>query len=101
MAEKRTKEIGIRKVLGSTVGSIVVLLCREFLLLITIANGIAWPIAFVAMKKWLQNFPYPTSIQFGTFFLTAFLTLIIASLTVSYQSIKAASANPVESLRYE
>jgi putative ABC transport system permease protein len=101
MAEKRTKEIGIRKVLGSTVGSIVVLLCREFLLLIIIANGIAWPIAFVAMKKWLQNFPYSTSIQLSTFFLTAFLTLIIASLTVSYQSVKAASANPVESLRYE
>lgn len=101
MAEKRTKEIGIRKVLGSTVGSIVVLLCREFLLLIAFANGIAWPVAFYAMKKWLQNFPYPTSIQLSTFILTAFLTLIIASLTVSYQSVKAASANPVESLRYE
>ncbi|UCE20933.1 MAG: ABC transporter permease [Candidatus Aminicenantes bacterium] len=101
MAEKRTKEIGIRKVLGSTVDSIVVLLCREFLLLIAIANGIAWPIAFVAMKKWLQNFPYPTSIQLSTFILTALLTLIIASFTVSYQSVKAASANPVESLRFE
>lgn len=101
MAEKRTKEIGIRKVLGSTVGSIVVLLCREYLLLIAVANGIAWPVAFLAMKKWLQNFPYPTSIQLSTFILTALLTLIIASLTVSYQSVKAARANPVESLRYE
>ncbi len=101
MAEKRTKEIGIRKVLGSTVSSLVVLLCREFLLLIAIANGIAWPIAFISMKKWLQNFPYPTSIQLSTFVLTAFLTLIIALLTVGYQSVKAASANPVESLRYE
>ena len=101
MAEKRTKEIGIRKVLGSTVRSIVVLLCREFVLLIAIANGIAWPVAFIAMKKWLQNFPYPTSIQLSTFVITAFLTLIIALLTVGYQSVKAARANPVESLRYE
>ena len=101
MAEKRTKEIGIRRVLGSSVGSIVVLLCREFIFLIVIANGIAWPATFFAMKKWLQNFPYATNMQLGTFILTAFLTLFIALFTVGYQSIKAASANPIESLRYE
>jgi putative ABC transport system permease protein len=101
MAEKRTKEIGIRRVLGSSAGSIVILLCREFILLIVIANGIAWPVAFLAMKKWLQNFPYATSMQLGAFILAAFLTLLIALFTVSYQSIKAACASPVESLRYE
>ncbi len=101
MAEKRTKEIGIRKVLGSTASSIVVLLCREFVFLIAIANGIAWPVAFIVMKKWLQSFPYPTSIQLSTFVLTALLTLIVALFTVGYQSVNAASANPVESLRYE
>jgi putative ABC transport system permease protein len=100
-AEQRTKEIGIRKVLGSSVGSIVFLLCRKYLSLIVIANAIAWPIAFFAMKKWLQNFPYSVTIGLMAFVITALLTFIIALVTVAYQSVKAALKNPVDSLRYE
>jgi putative ABC transport system permease protein len=101
IAEQRTKEIGIRKVLGSTVPAIVVLLCRKFISLVVIANVFAWPIAFLVMKKWLQNFPYPVTIGVNTFVITAFFTFVIALLTVAFQSIRAARANPVESLRYE
>jgi putative ABC transport system permease protein len=100
-AEQRTKEIGIRKVLGSSVGSIVVLLCRKYLSLIVVANAIAWPIAFFAMNKWLQNFPYPVKIGLMTFAVTALATLVIAFGTVGFQSVKAARKDPVESLRYE
>jgi putative ABC transport system permease protein len=100
-AEQRTKEIGIRKVLGSTVGSIVILLCRKFFLLVAIANVLAWPVAFYAMNKWLQNFPYPVNIGIGTFVLTALSAFVFALFTVGFQSIKAARANPVDSLRYE
>jgi len=99
--EQRTKEIGIRKVLGSSVSSIVVLLCRKIFLLVAIANVLAWPVAFFAMNKWLQNFPYPVKISVGTFILTTIFAFVIASLTVGYQSVKAARANPVDSLRYE
>lgn len=100
-AEQRTKEIGIRKVLGSSVSSIVVLLCRKFFLLLLIANVFAWPVAFFAMKKWLQNFPYPVGIGIGTFVITALFAFGIALFTVGYQSFKAARANPVDTLRYE
>jgi putative ABC transport system permease protein len=99
--EQRTKEIGIRKVLGSSVSSIVILLCRKFFLLVGIANVLAWPVAFYAMHKWLQNFPYPVKIKTGTFILTALFAFFIALVTVGFQSIKAARANPAESLRYE
>ncbi len=101
IAEQRTKEIGIRKVLGSTVPAIVILLCRKFISLVVIANVFAWPIAFLVMKKWLQNFPYPVTIGVNTFVITTFFTFVIALLTVAFQSIRAARANPVESLRYE
>lgn len=100
-AEQRTKEIGIRKVLGSTVGSIVIMLCRKYIYLVIVANAVAWPIAFFAMKKWLQNFPYSVNIGLITFILTALLSLIIALFTVGFQSIRAARKNPIESLRYE
>ncbi len=100
-AEQRTKEIGIRKVLGSSVKAIVVLLCRKFVFLVVIANVFAWPIAFFIMRKWLQNFPYPVTIGASTFILTAFFTFVIAMLTVTFQAVKAARANPVESLRHE
>jgi len=100
-AEQRTKEIGIRKVLGSSVGSIMVLLCWKFFFLVAIANVFAWPVAFFAMKKWLQNFPYPVRIGIGTFVITALFAFAIALLTVGYQSVRAARVNPVESLRYE
>jgi putative ABC transport system permease protein len=101
LAEQRTKEIGIRKVLGSSVSSIVVLLCRKFFLLVAIANVLAWPVAFFTMNKWLQNFPYPVKIGISTFILTAIFTFVIALFTVGFQSIKAAHVNPVDSLRYE
>ena len=101
MAERRTKEIGIRKVVGSSVGSIVILLCREFLVLIAVANALAWPIVYFAVNKWLQNFPYAVKLDIGTFVFTAFIILVCSSITVGYQAVRAARANPVDSLRYE
>ncbi len=99
--EQRTKEIGVRKVLGASVSELLVLLSKEFIKWVLLANIIAWPIAWYAMNKWLQNFAYRVNIGIWIFILSASLALIIALVTVSYQSIKAAVANPVESLRYE
>lgn len=101
VAEQRTKEIGIRKVLGSSVSTIVFLLAKEFLKWVFIANIVAWPLAWYAMNRWLQNFAYRTGISPWILISSGVLAMIIAVLTVSYQSIKAALANPVESLRYE
>jgi putative ABC transport system permease protein len=101
LAEQRTKEIGIRKVLGSSVISIVFLLCQKFFILVGAANALAWPIAFYAMHKWLQHFPYPAKIRLRTFVMTALFAFFIALATVGFQSIKAARANPIDSLRYE
>ena len=100
-AEQRTKEVGIRKVLGSSAGSIVLLLCREFIGLVVIANVLAWPVAFFMMKKWLQSFPYQAGMRISTYLLAGALALVIALLTVSYRAFKAAWTNPVEALRYE
>ncbi len=100
-AEQRTKEIGIRKVLGASVGSVVRLLSKEFVVLVALANIIAWPVAYFVMTRWLKNFAYRTEIGLVTFFFSGFVALIIAVLTVCFQSIKVALANPVDSLRYE
>ena len=100
-AERRTKEIGIRKVLGASVPNIILLISREFVKLVLIANMIAWPAAFFVMRRWLQNFAYRTDFGVWMFFLSAVLALGIALMTVSYQSIRAALANPVDALRYE
>ncbi len=100
-AERRTKEIGIRKVVGASVGQIVGLLCKEFIILVLIANVIAWPVAWYAMNRWLENFAYRIDLGLGTFILAGLLALVIALATVSYQAIKAATANPVDALRYE
>jgi putative ABC transport system permease protein len=100
-AVQRTKEIGIRKVLGASVSGIVALLSKEFLKLVVIANLIAWPVAWLAMSKWLEDFAYRINISAGTFLMAALLAIVIALLTVSYQSIKAAMVNPVKSLRSE
>jgi putative ABC transport system permease protein len=100
-AEKRTKEIGIRKVLGATVPNIVILLTKEFSKWILLANIIAWPIAYFAMNRWLQNFAYRISIGPWIFFLAAFMALLIALFTVSYKALKAAVANPADALKYE
>ncbi len=100
-AESRTKEIGIRKVCGASVAGIVVMLSKQFTKWVLLANGIAWPVAYFAMNKWLQNFAYRIKIDIVTFLLSGFLVLGIALLTVSFQSFKAALANPADSLRYE
>jgi putative ABC transport system permease protein len=101
MAEQRTKEIGIRKVLGASVSGLILLFSKEFIKWVLVANLIAWPVAYYATHRWLQSFAYKASIGIGTFIISGLLALAIALLTVSYQSIKAALANPVESLRYE
>jgi putative ABC transport system permease protein len=99
--EQRTREVGVRKVLGASVPSIVRLLSGEFLKLVIIANILTWPLAYYAMNRWLQNFAYRITIGFASFILTAVLAFTVAIITVSFQSIRAALANPVESLRYE
>lgn len=100
-AEKRTKEIGIRKTLGSSASQIVGLLSRELIFLILAANVIAYPIAYFAASQWLNNFPYHMDIPVSTFLISTLLALAISVLTISFQAWKAANANPVKSLRYE
>lgn len=100
-AEQRTKEIGIRKVLGATAPGIVRLLIREFLILIAVANVIAWPVAYFVMNRWLRDFAYRTSMGVWIFIVAGVLTLFIAMLTVIFQATKAALMNPIDSLRYE
>ncbi len=98
---QRVKEIGVRKVLGADVTTIVALLSKDFLKLVMIAAVIAFPVAWYAMYKWLQSFAYRISIQWWVFILAAFAALLIALITISSQAIKAAIANPVKSLRSE
>jgi len=100
-AVQRTKEIGIRKVLGSTTTGIITLLGKELIGLILIANLVAWPLSFFAMNQWIQNYPYRVNIGIELFFASSLIVLIIGLMTVSYQAIKAALSNPVDSLRYE
>jgi putative ABC transport system permease protein len=100
-AQQRTKEIGIRKVLGASVAGIATLLSKDFLKLVIVAIAIASPIAWFLMHKWLQDFAYRISIGWWVFALVGFVAVLIALLTVSFQAIKAAVANPVKSLRTE
>ena len=99
--EKRTKEIGIRKVLGATVSSIFVLLTRDFIRLVAVGIMIAFPIAYFAMHRWLQNFAYRTAIGWLPFAGAAAAALALSLLTVSFQALKSAAANPADSIRYE
>ena len=101
MAARRSKEIAIRKILGATVGSVVGILSREFVTLIVLANLIAWPLGFFVMKRWMQNFAYSTGIGLEIFIATGLVALIIALLTVSYQTFRAATANPADHLHNE
>ncbi len=99
--EQRTKEIGIRKVLGASVPNLLALFSKDFSKWVLLANLIAWPVAYFAMNKWLQDFAYRINIEWWIFALAGGIALVIALLTVSTQAIKAALANPVEALRYE
>ncbi|WP_420578111.1 ABC transporter permease [Ekhidna sp.] len=100
-AVQKTKEIGIRKVLGSSTPGIVRLMFKDFLILIGIANLIAWPVAWYFLKGWLENYPYHININFLFFGLAALLVLLIAFLTVSYHTFKTAQLNPAKTLKYE
>jgi putative ABC transport system permease protein len=98
---QRTKEIGIRKVFGASIKNIIVMLVKDFTKWVLLANLIAWPVAWLAMNRWLQDFTYRINIRWWMFVLSGTLALMIALLTVSWQAIRAATANPVEALRYE
>ncbi len=100
-SQQRTKEIGIRKVHGASIGDIMRLLSREYIILVVIANIIAAPIAYYFMNKWLQNFAYHTNIEWWLFGLVFLLSLVIVLLTVSWQAYRAAKTNPVVTLKYE
>jgi len=99
--QQKIKEIGIRKVLGASVFSIIKLLSINYLILMLVANIFAWPISFYFMNRWLKQFAYRIDISVIIFIGSAAFALIIALLTLSYQSVKVAFANPVDSLRYE
>ncbi|MFC1564865.1 ABC transporter permease [candidate division KSB1 bacterium] len=100
-SQQRIREIGIRKVLGASVGRIISLVSAEMLLLVIISSVFAWPAAYYVMNRWLQNFSYRIELSFVLFIVSGLLALFIAAVTISFQTIKAALKNPVDSLRYE
>ena len=100
-AEQRTKEMGVRKVLGASPVDIASLFTRDIVGLVIAANAIAWPVAYYAMDEWLQSFAYRIDIGLGAFLLGSTLACAIAAATVVYQSVKAGSVNPVDALQNE
>jgi len=99
--ELRTKEIGIRKVLGASISGITFMLSKEFILWVLTANLIAFPVAYFLMDSWLQNYAYRINISWWIFLISGGIALVIALATIGFRAIKAATANPVKSLRYE
>lgn len=99
--EQRTKEVGIRKVLGASIREVVLPLSKEFAKWVLVANIIAWPLAYYMMSKWLENFAYRVSIRWDIFIFSGMIAFVIALFTVSFHSVKAAHANPVDALKYE
>jgi len=100
-AERKTKEIGIRKVMGASIPGIIILLSKEFTKWVLFANIIAWPVAYYFMNNWLKDFAYRININFWIFIASGTIALLIALITVSIHAIRAATANPAKSLRYE
>ncbi|HTE25563.1 ABC transporter permease [Flavitalea sp.] len=100
-AQQRVKEIGIRKVLGASVAGVVALLSKDFLKLVFISFVIALPVGWYAVTKWLQDFAYRVEVKWWVFPVAAILAILVAVLTISFQTIKAALANPVKNLRTE
>jgi putative ABC transport system permease protein len=98
-AEQRTREIGIRKVMGASAAGLAVMFSRQFAKWVVAANLIGWPVAYILMSQWLKNFAYRISFNTAAFAAAGILTMAIALLTVAFQSIRAASANPADSLR--
>ena len=101
MTIRRTKEISIRKVHGATVAQILILIIKESVGLVILANVLTWPLAYFIMNRWLANFPYKMTLYSGIFMMSAFITLLITILTISYQSTKTALTNPVDALKHE
>jgi putative ABC transport system permease protein len=101
LTEQRTKEIGIRKVLGSSVSHVIWIVARKFIFLVAIANALAWPAAYFLARGWLEEYAVRTQIGFELFFLAGAITLILAGATICARTVSAALANPVDSLKYE
>ena len=100
-AQQRTKEIGVRKVLGASTSSLFLHLSREFVVLAMLASLFAWPVAYVVMSRWLESYAYHAPLSLGVFVLASGLALVVVFVSVSFQTIRATRANPVEALRYE
>ena len=101
MTEQRTKEIGVRKVVGASIPDLVILLSRDFSKWVILSFIFACPVAYIAMSSWLQNYAYKTNITWWMFILAGIIALIVAFLTVSYQTFNVSRKNPIEALRYE
>jgi putative ABC transport system permease protein len=101
LSELKSKEVGIRKVLGASIGKVVVKLSMEFTRWVLLANLFAWPVAYLLMNRWLNNFAYRIDVPWLIFIIAVFISLAIAFFTVSFQAVRSAVRNPVDSIKYE